>query len=137
MKSMKITIGLALVSLAVVLVAKENVWQNNGTLQPSLNLPTTTTFNSTAMGAAATASLSTDTTFASPSSTAVPTTTAVKTYADTKATASTASKIYSGAAVAMPLTNTVKKGDVYISDEGDAYLCCATGADTTGWKKAN
>lgn len=86
------------------------------------NIPSTSLSLDTALGA---------------STTLVPCQNAVKVYADTKATATTAAKIYSGAAAALPLTNTVKKGDIYISDEGNAYICCALGADTSGWKQAN
>lgn len=90
----------------------------------------TATLTGTASGNIASTSLSLDSALGS-STTLVPCQNAVKTYADTKASIST------GTLIAMPLTNTKKIGDIYITDSADAYICCATGADTTGWKKAN
>lgn len=45
--------------------------------------------------------------------------------------------VYTGAFGALPVTTAKVKGDMYISDEGDAYICVSIGADTTGWKKIN
>lgn len=53
-------------------------------------------------------------------------------------TASANPTISSGTLVAMPLTNTKKIGDIYIdTGNANAYICCATGADTTGFKQIN
>ena len=53
-------------------------------------------------------------------------------------TALSAASISSGTLAAMPLTNTKKIGDIYIdTGNANAYMCCATGADTTGWKQIN
>lgn len=60
--------------------------------------------------------------------------------AGTAAAARTAlgcASIYTGAFSALPVTTAKTKGDLYISNEGNAYICVSIGADTSGWKVIN
>lgn len=41
--------------------------------------------------------------------------------------------VYTGTLVAMPVTTGKVKGDIYVADSGEIYICKALGADTTGW----
>lgn len=43
--------------------------------------------------------------------------------------------VYTGAAAALPVTTGKVKGDLYVTDEGAAWICVSIGADTTGWKQ--